>query len=192
MDTKKRIKEIVKESIQLKETLSKDKLLEKIEELIKLMVNCLKSGGKVILFGNGGSAADAQHITAELVGRFARERNALAAVALNCNSSNLTCIGNDYGFEQIFARQLEALGKPEDLAIGISTSGSSANVIFAIAQAKKIGMKTATLTGIKSDQLAKVADVAISVPSTNTARVQEAHITIGHIICELVEKALCD
>lgn len=192
MKTKKRIKEIYKENIAIKEGLSQDKALAAIEKLVDLAVGALGAGGKIILFGNGGSAADAQHIAAELVGRFTQERKALAAIALTCNSSNVTSIGNDYGFEQIFTRQLEALGKPEDLAIGISTSGSSVNVVSAILKAKKMGMMTVALTGIKSGPLLKAADLSIAVPSTNTARIQEAHITIGHIICELVEQAICD
>ena len=190
MKTKERIKEIFKENIAIKEKLSRDESLNAILEFVDLVVSTLKSGNKIILFGNGGSAADAQHIAAELVGRFTQERKALAAIALTCNSSNLTCIGNDYGFEQIFVRQLEALGKPDDLAIGISTSGTSPNVIAAVSVAKKLGLKTACLSSTKSDQLTKLADVAIAVDSSDTARIQEAHITLGHIICELAEKAL--
>lgn len=190
MKTRERIKEIFKENIAVKESLIQDESLTAIEKLVDLVVSVLKSGGKVILFGNGGSAADAQHIAAELVGRFTQERKALAAIALTCNSSNLTCIGNDYGFEQIFVRQLEALGKPGDLVIGISTSGTSANVLAAVSYAKKLGLKTACLSSTKNDQLAQLTDVAISVASSDTARTQEAHITIGHIICELTEKAL--
>ncbi len=186
---KERIKGILKEGIAVKERLSQDDLVASIEKLVELAVSSLKSGGKVILFGNGGSAADAQHIAAELVGRFTEERKALAAIALSCNSSNLTSISNDYGFEQIFTRQIEALGKPQDLAIGISTSGTSPNVLAGISCAKKMGMKTACLSGKKSDKLAKMAELAVCVPSSETARIQEAHITIGHIICELTEKA---
>lgn len=186
---KEKIKSILKESITTKEKLSQDELIASIEQLVGLVVTCLKNQGKVILFGNGGSAADAQHIAAELVGRFTQERKALSALALSCNTSNLTCLGNDYGFEQVFARQIEALGKIEDLAIGISTSGSSPNILTGISCAKKMGIKTCALTSEKGKKLSQMVDVAISVPSSNTARIQEAHITIGHILCELAEKA---
>ncbi|MBN2097506.1 MAG: SIS domain-containing protein [Candidatus Omnitrophica bacterium] len=186
---KKQIKAILKESIEVKRKLGDDKIITAIEKLVNLALAALKNGGKLILFGNGGSAADAQHIAAELVGRFTQERKALAALALNCNSSNLTSIANDYEFKQIFSRQIEALGKAPDLAIGISTSGKSPNILTAIAQAKKMGMKTAMLTGLSCPELEDSVDVCISIPSKNTARIQEAHITVGHIICELIEKA---
>lgn len=186
---KEKIKSILSESIRVKEELCQDELIASIKKLVELVIGCLKTRGKLILFGNGGSAADAQHIAAEFVGRFTQERKALSALALSCNSSNLTCLANDYGFEHIFARQIEALGKAEDLAIGISTSGSSANILTGIACAKKIGMNTAALTSEKGKQLAQMVDVAICVPSENTARIQEAHITIGHILCELTEQA---
>jgi len=185
-----KIKTILKESIAVKEKLCHDDFITSIAKLVELVIACLKGGGKIVLFGNGGSAADSQHIAAELVGRFTRERKALAAVALNCNTSILTCIANDYTFEQIFARQIEALGESRDLAIGISTSGNSPNVLAGIECAKKIGMKTACLTAEAGHKLATLVDVAVSVPSKDTARIQEAHITIGHIVCELTEKAL--
>jgi len=187
---KDKIKSILSENIALKEKVCRDDLVASIAKLVELVVACLKNGGKVILFGNGGSAADAQHIAAELVGRFTQERKALPAVALNCNTSILTCIANDYGFEQIFARQLEGLAKDKDLIIGISTSGNSPNVIAAISKAKEMGLKSAALTGEAGLKLTEMADLAICVPSKNTARIQEAHITIGHIICELTEKAV--
>ena len=185
---KERILVILKESIAVKENLCR-KSIPSILKLAQLVITCLKGGGKIILFGNGGSAADSQHIAAELVGRFSRERKALAAIALSCNSSNLTSIANDYDFKQVFARQIEALGRKEDLAIGISTSGASPNVLAGVSGAKKIGMKTACLTGQNSRELSKKVDVPVCVPSKNTARIQEAHITIGHIICELTEQS---
>ncbi len=185
----KEVRAILNESIAVKEKLREDDLITSIVKLVELVVACLKNGGKVILFGNGGSAADSQHIAAELVGRFTQERKALAAIALNCNSSNLTAISNDYDFKQVFARQIEGLGRNLDLAIGISTSGSSPNVLAGISCAKEIGMRTACLTGEKGEKLARTVDVSVCVPSKNTARIQEAHITIGHIICELTEKA---
>ncbi|MBL7091883.1 MAG: D-sedoheptulose 7-phosphate isomerase [Candidatus Omnitrophica bacterium] len=183
------IRSILKESIAVKEKLCRDDLIASIEKLAEAAVTCLRKGGKVILFGNGGSAADSQHIAAELVGRFTRERKALAAIALSCNSSNLTSISNDYGFKEVFARQIEGLGRNADLAIGISTSGSSPNVLAGISCAKAMGMRTACLTGEGGGELAKKVDLSVCVPSKNTARIQEAHITIGHIICELTEKA---
>lgn len=183
------IKSILSESICVKEKLQMG-FANNIKDLVELVIACLKKGGKIILFGNGGSASDSQHIAAELVGRFRKNRKALAALALSCNSSNLTSISNDYDFEQVFARQIEGLGKKNDLAIGISTSGKSDNVIAGIRKAKEIGIKTAALTGEQPNQLQQMVDVSVSVPSKNTARIQEAHITIGHIICELTEKAL--
>ena len=148
------------------------------------------SGGKLLFFGNGGSAADAQHLAAEFVGRFQIERHALPAIALTTDSSILTAVGNDYGFDQIFARQVQALGRPGDVAIGISTSGNSPNVTGAIKQAAKQDLKTIGLAGKDGGSLAKAVDVSIVVASTNVARVQECHITIGHILCELVENDL--
>lgn len=180
---------LLNESIEVKRRLCQADLISAIAKLTESVVECLKNGGKILLFGNGGSAADAQHIAAELVGRFSKERKALAAIALSCNSSNISSIGNDYGFEQIFARQIEGLGKSRDLAIGISTSGTSPNVLNGIAKAREIGMRTAALTSERNPDLAKKVDLSVCVPSKNTARIQEAHITIGHIICHLTEKA---
>ena len=186
---KEQIASLLKQSIAVKEKLGQDRFLAAIEKLTQLVISCLKSGGKIILFGNGGSAADAQHIAAEFIGRFSHERKALAAIALSGNSANLTCLGNDYGFERVFSRQIEALGQAGDLAVGISTSGSSPNVLTAMAQAKSMGLHTAALTSEKGQGLAKMAEVAVCIPATETARIQEAHITIGHIVCELAEKA---
>jgi len=185
-----RIKDILLESIQVKEELLHTKIGQ-IVEIAELLIGALKKDGKVILFGNGGSASDSQHIAAELVGRFKKDRAALSAIALTTNTSVLTSLANDYGYEVIFARQIEALGQKNDVAIGISTSGKAKNVACAIRQAKKMGLKTVALTGGDGGELAKLADISLLVPSTVTARIQEAHITIGHIICELVEQALC-
>jgi phosphoheptose isomerase len=143
-----------------------------------------------LFFGNGGSASDAQHLAAEFVGRFVIERRGLAAIALTTDSSILTAVGNDYGFDRIFARQIEALGRPEDVAIGFSTSGNSPNVLAAMKQATDQNLKTIGLAGKDGGQLAKIADVAITVASSRTARIQECHITIGHIWCELMEAEL--
>ncbi len=185
-----RIKDILLESIQVKEELLRTGI-GKIIEITDLITDCLKKNGKVILFGNGGSASDSQHIAAELVGRFKKDRNALAAIALTTNTSILTALANDYGYEIIFAKQIEALGEKNDVAIGISTSGKAKNVVLGIKQAKKMGMKTIALTGADGGDLAKLTDISLEVPSSVTARIQEAHITVGHIICELVEEALC-
>ena len=163
---------------------------ENIVDAAMLIARCLRGGGKLLFFGNGGSAADAQHLAAEFVGRFRIERQALRAIALTTDSSILTAVGNDYGFEQIFARQVQALGRPGDVAIGISTSGNSPNVTSAITQASKQELKTIGLAGKDGGSLAKCVDVSITVASTNVARIQECHITIGHILCELVEKEL--
>lgn len=186
-----KVRAILNESIAVKQKLQQDKI-GAIIKLAELVVACLKNGGKIILFGNGGSAADSQHIAAELVGRFTRERKSLSAIALSCNSSIITSISNDYDFKQVFARQIEGLGQVRDLAIGISTSGHSPNILAGISKAKDMGMKTAALTGKEGEQLASLVDVSICVPSKNTARIQEAHITIGHIICELAEESFLD
>jgi len=185
-----RIKDILLESIQVKEEILHTRIGQ-VLEIAELVVDSLKKNGKVMLFGNGGSASDSQHIAAELVGRFKKDRPGLAAIALTTNTSVLTSLANDYGYEIVFARQIEALGQKNDVAIGISTSGKAKNVAAGIKQAKKMGIKTVALTGGDGGELAKLADTSLVVPSNITARIQEAHITIGHIICELVEQALC-
>jgi D-sedoheptulose 7-phosphate isomerase len=154
-----------------------------------VVLQCLRSGGKLLLFGNGGSAADAQHLAAEFVGRFVKERRGLPAVALTTDSSIVTAIANDYGFDRIFSRQIEALGNPGDVAIGISSSGNSPNVIAAMKQAARQKLKTIGLSGRDGGALAHCADVALVVRCSNTARVQECQLTIGHLICELTENA---
>lgn len=179
----------IKESIQVKEKILSN-LLSEIILCAKLIVKCLKQGNKIILFGNGGSAADAQHIAGELVGRFKKERKALAAISLSTDTSVLTCLGNDYGFEYIFSRQIQALAKKGDVVIALSTSGKSPNILQAISEAKKIGCKIIILAGEKGTPLEKQVDVCIKIPSQNTPRIQEAHITMGHIWCEIVEECL--
>ena len=171
--------------IQLAQTLG-----PKIVDAAQLIAECLKDGGKVLLFGNGGSAADAQHLAAEFVGRFVLERSPLPGIALTTDSSILTAVGNDYGFDQVFVRQVLALGRPKDVAIGISTSGNSPNVIKAVQAAAERGLRTIGLAGRDGGALAKGVEVAITVPSTNTARIQECHIAVGHVLCELVENEL--
>jgi D-sedoheptulose 7-phosphate isomerase len=161
-----------------------------IAEAASIMLQCLRSGSKLLFFGNGGSAADAQHLAAEFVGRFVKERQGLPAVALTTDSSILTAIGNDYGFDRIFSRQIEALGRLGDVAVGISSSGNSPNVIAAMQQAAKQSLKTIGLSGRDGGALAKCVDVSIVVACPNTAQVQECHIAIGHLLCELVENDL--
>ncbi|MBI4065859.1 D-sedoheptulose 7-phosphate isomerase [Candidatus Kaiserbacteria bacterium] len=161
-----------------------------IEKIARIFIKSLKNGGKILLCGNGGSAADAQHVAAELVGRFKKERRAWPAIALVSNPSTVTAIGNDYGFEYVFLRQVEALAKKGDVVVGISTSGNSKNVLNAMSEAKKVGCATIGATGKNGGELAKIADVCFRASSDNTPRVQEAHILMWHIVCELVELKL--
>jgi D-sedoheptulose 7-phosphate isomerase len=183
-----RIVESINASITLKEQLLRlPGFVSTVAKVSEIIVNSIDHGNKALLFGNGGSAADAQHIAAEFVGRFAFDRPALAALALSVNTSCLTAIGNDYAFDLIFARQIEALGRAGDVAIGISTSGKSRNVIEASLAAKSLGMHTIGLTGGTGGKLKDVVDYCICVPSNETPRIQECHILIGHIISELVE-----
>ncbi len=161
-----------------------------ITAVAERLTACLQNGGKVIWMGNGGSAADAQHLAAELVGRFTRERPALPAIALTTDTSILTAIANDYGFERVFARQIEGLCTPKDVVVGISTSGNSPNVLAGIESAGKIGAYTVGFAGgINGGRLKELADTCLHVPCATTARVQEAHIFIGHVICDLIESA---
>jgi D-sedoheptulose 7-phosphate isomerase len=161
-----------------------------IVEAAQAMEACLRAGGKLLFFGNGGSAADAQHIAAEFVGHFINERRALAAIALTTDTSILTAVGNDYGYERVFSRQIEALGKAGDVAVGISTSGNSPNVIAGLKQARAQKLKTVGLAGKDGGLLRACCDIPLVVASPNTARVQECHITMGHLLCELTERAL--
>jgi D-sedoheptulose 7-phosphate isomerase len=163
----------------------------KIAAAAELIAAAVKAGGKVLLFGNGGSAADAQHIAAELVGRLTVDRAPIAAVALTVDSSALTAIANDYGYAHVFERQLRALGKSGDVAIAITTSGKSESIVTATKSARAMGIKTIGLTGAKGTAFAADCDLGIVVPSTDTARIQECHITVGHLICSLVEAELC-
>jgi D-sedoheptulose 7-phosphate isomerase len=171
---------------------------EIICQIAAAIVDTLTKGGKIVMFGNGGSAADAQHIVAELVGKFQQARKGLPAIALTVNTSILTAIGNDFSFEEIFARQVEALVTADDLVVGISTGGYSEvagnfskNVVRGIEEAQKIGAKTVGLLGKSGGKLATMVDYPLVVPSNNTQRIQEAHITVGHILCSLVDRALC-
>ena len=161
-----------------------------IEEIGVRLTKVLKAGRTVFLFGNGGSAADAQHIAAELEARFLRQRRALPCHALTTNTSTLTAIGNDYGYERTFARQLEAYARRGDAAIGISTSGNSANVLEAMKTAKKLGVTRIGLTNEKGGKLKGVVDLCLRVPSTDTQRVQECHMAVGHILCDIIESSM--
>lgn len=178
----------VREHIALAERLLAE-LQEPLTASAEALIRCLRGGGKVLLCGNGGSAADAQHFAAELVGRFEVERSGLPAIALTTDSSALTAIGNDYGFELLFARQVEALAKPGDLLIGISTSGNSPNVCRALETAKQLGCATLGLLGRDGGELATVADYALIVPAERTARIQEMHLLLIHLLCEAVDTA---
>jgi len=164
--------------------------VEKIKEIANLVIDCYRDNGKVILFGNGGSAADAQHIAAELVGKYKLERKSLPAIALTTNTSILTSIGNDYGFDVIFEKQIDGSVKKGDVVIGISTSGNSENVLRGILKAKKLGAKTIAFTGKSGGKLKNKVDILLNIPSDNTPRIQEAHITVAHIICGLVENKI--
>ena len=178
----------IQESIQVKQALLAN--AARIAEIGRILTEALGAGRQVIVFGNGGSAADAQHIGAELVGRFRRERPPFRALALTTNTSSITAISNDYAFEEVFARQVEAFGQPGDVAIGISTSGNSRNIIAGIQVAKRKGLVTVGLTGQDGGQLKLLVDHWIGVPSRDTPRIQEAHILVGHILCDLVDEGL--
>lgn len=161
-----------------------------LSQIAKALIGCLKNKGKIIIFGNGGSAADSQHIAAELVGRFEKERKPLSAIALTGNVSNLTALANDYGYASVFSRQLAAIAAKNDIAWGISASGNSENVLEGINKAKEIGLKTIAFTGGSGGKLKTAADFSFVVPSLNTARIQESHMTIAHALCKVVENSL--
>jgi D-sedoheptulose 7-phosphate isomerase len=187
-DFERRVSVLIEASIATKQSmLGNRELISTAARISEILVHALKQGNKVLIFGNGGSAADAQHIAAEFVGRFAFDRPALPALALSVNSSCVTAIGNDYGFDLVFSRQLEALARPGDVAIGISTSGNSPNVIKAMSTARKMELHTVALTGAAGGGIKSNVDHCICVPSNDTPRIQEGHILVGHIISELVE-----
>jgi len=181
----------IQRSINVKEALLRDEAFGALVARASLeIVKALRGGGKVMFCGNGGSAADAQHLAAEFTGRYLKERRALPALALHANTSALTAIGNDYGFDLVFARQIEALGKEGDVVVGISTSGNSPNVLRALETAKEKSIYTVALTGASGGKMKDVADCAIRIPSEETPRIQECHILTGHIICEIAEDML--
>lgn len=161
-----------------------------IQQIADRISACLKTGGKVLLMGNGGSAADAQHIAAEFVVRFKKNRKALAAIAITTDPSIVTAIGNDFGFDRLFARQVEALARPGDVVIGISTSGASKNIIEALSTAKGLNCTTIAFLGCGGGAMKSLADIALVVPSNDTPRIQECHILVGHIVCDIVERGM--
>ena len=185
------IENIIQNSIDVKQLILNNKeLVERINEAAKMCVESLKNGGKIHFCGNGGSASDAQHLAAELSGRFYYDRPPLNAEALHVNTSYLTAVANDYSYDMIYARMIEASAKKGDVLVGISTSGNSANILKAIDKANEIGVKTIAMTGEKGGKMAGCCDILINVPSTCTPRIQEAHIMIGHIICEIIESTI--
>lgn len=191
MEHQDKIKRIITESIATKERFLADaKALETLERMAEKMVATFSAGGKVLFCGNGGSAGDAQHIAAELSGRFYRDREPLFAEALHVNTSYLTAVANDYSYDEIYARMTRAMGREGDILIGISTSGNSGNVVRALEDARKIGMQTFGLTGQGGGKMLALCDEILRAPSDDTPRIQECHILIGHLLCELVEDSL--
>jgi len=185
------IQSAIKDSIEVKHQILNDSsLLSVIEKVADAMFNALNQGHKVLFCGNGGSAADAQHLAAELSGRFYFDRDPLPAEALHCNTSYLTAVANDYGFDEVYARAIKGSGCPGDLLVGLSTSGNSTNILKAFDAAKTKGMQTIAFTGKDGGLLKDKADFLLNIPSSDTARIQESHIMVGHILCELVEERL--
>lgn len=193
MSNIEKIKERIADSIAVKQQLlDNDALLNTISKLADEIVSCISCGGKLVICGNGGSASDALHFAGEIVGRFVKERRAWPAVVLNADVATMTAVANDYGYDEVFARQAEGHLKPSDIFIGISTSGNSENVYRAVLKAKEIGAKTAALVGKDGGKIGKMVDFPIIVPCNVTARVQECHINIIHILCELAEVKLSE
>jgi D-sedoheptulose 7-phosphate isomerase len=187
--SKSQIQSIIEGSIQVKQALLKDEqLMLEIEKVVHAITHAFNNVNAVYFAGNGGSAADAQHLAAEFSGRFYKDRKALPSDALHCNTSYLTAVANDYSFDMIYARLLEGLAKPGDVLVGISTSGNSGNIIKAFEMAKSIGVVTVGFTGATGGLMIPLSDFLINIPSTTTPRIQESHILVGHIICELVEE----
>ena len=185
------IEKIIKDSIDVKQLILKDKkLVQRVNDAAMMCVESLKNGGKIHFCGNGGSVADAQHLAAELSGRFYYDRPPLNAEALHVNTSYLTAVANDYSYDMIYARMLQASAKKGDVIVGISTSGNSTNILKAFDVAKEIGVKTIGMTGESGGKMANVCDILLNVPSKCTPRIQESHIMIGHIICEIIEATI--
>lgn len=184
------VDQIAQAQIIMEQMVSNDTLVEMIEKTANACVECLRGGGKILLAGNGGSAADAQHIAGEFVSRFAFDRPGLPAIALTVDTSILTAIGNDYGYEKLFSRQIQALGLPGDVFIAYSTSGKSPNILAALKEAKKKKITTVGLTGSSKGQMSDLCDYLLETPSLDTPKIQEGHLVIGHILCGLVEKKI--
>ena len=185
------IRNIMQASIDTKQKLLSDPvLIERIEKITSVIATAFANGNKVLFCGNGGSAADAQHLAAEFSGRFYTDRDALPSEALHCNSSYITAVANDYGYDVVYSRIIKGTGKPGDVLVGLSTSGNSVNIINALEQAKKVGMITVGLTGETGGKMKTICDHLVNVPSNDTPRIQESHIMVGHIICQLVEETL--
>jgi D-sedoheptulose 7-phosphate isomerase len=179
---------LIEDSIRIKnDIISNPELIKTIDNIVNEIITCLKNDGKVLFCGNGGSAADAQHLAAELTGRFYLDRDPLFAEALHVNTSYLTAVSNDYGYDEIYSRLVKGMGRKGDILIGLSTSGNSKNIIKAFEMANKIGMHTIAMTGVNGGELKNICEYLINIPSENTPRIQESHILIGHIICEIVE-----
>lgn len=191
MEDKLKIRSIISDSIQTKERLmASDALVESIHKSVKAWVDCLRADGKILFCGNGGSAADAQHLAAELSGRFYHDRDPLFAEALHVNTSYLTAVANDYSYDEVYSRLVKAKGRKGDVLVGISTSGNSGNIVAALHQARLQGMVCIGFTGDSGGKMKELCDILINVPSTDTPRIQEAHILVGHIICQLTEEQL--
>lgn len=183
------IKTALKNSINIKKQILEDEMtIQKVKKSADIIIEALSAGNKVFFCGNGGSAADSQHLAGEFIGKLYKERKPLPAIALNTNTSSITAVGNDYEYDDIFSRQILALANQGDVLVGISTSGNSNNVIQAFNSANELGVKTIALTGKTGGQMKDLCDVLINVPSEDTPRIQEVHITLGHIICEAVEQ----
>ncbi len=186
-----KIKGILQASIDTKKSiLENPELVTVIEKVTNEIVRAFKNGNKVLFCGNGGSAADAQHLAAEFSGRFYSDRNPLPSEALHCNTSYLTAVANDYGYDVVYSRMIKGVGKKGDVLVGLSTSGNSVNIVKAMQVAKQLGMITIAFTGESGGQMKSLSDYTINIPSNDTPRIQESHITVGHIICQLVEEAL--
>ena len=185
------IKDIIQASIDTKQRVLEDSLLiDRIDQVTQAIVKAFKSGNMVLFCGNGGSAADAQHLAAEFSGRFYTDRDPLPSEALHCNSSYMTAVANDYSYDVVYSRLVKGMGKPGDVLIALSTSGNSVNIIKALEQAQQIGMVTVSFTGETGGKMRQLSDYLINVPSTDTPRIQETHIMIGHIICQMTEEQL--
>ncbi len=191
MESSQKIKKIIASSVEVKQQILEDiQLQKKVEESVQAITNCFRNNGRLWLCGNGGSAADAQHIAAEFTGRFYKDRKALPAEALHVNTSYLTSVGNDYSFDEIYSRMLEGVAQKGDLLIAISTSGNSNNIVNAVKAAKKKEIQTIGFTGKDGGSMTTDVDILLNIPADDTPRIQECHILIGHIICELVEENL--